>query len=316
MGSTLDFYKKQILKKIIDDSPRKTIADNENLLKNLKKAIQRNGISEVTGEEFCSNVQKQIEDLKREARTFQGVVYETEQEAMEAKRIYELEQEKRGNERKELEKWKAETVFSDKDSLIQLKSKIIERQFVIEEADLCLKKIDEELEKIDRQERTVDGIEYNNHEAAMLALKDKEEYEKVRDGLFYELQPLILEKKYQEAMQYLIQAKVSEEWKRKMKTDLSHAVAQQLETEIKQSCEYKKSKESGGIGTIIVGCIGILVIGFLISLFIPVAFIIAVVLAVFGIIGNIMEAAENRKREPSFHFIQQLIQYGYEIEIK
>lgn len=316
MGSTLDSYKKQILKKIMENSPRKTIADNEKLLQNLTKGIQRNGISEVISEEFCSNVQKQIEDLKREARTFQGVVYETEQEAIEAKQIYELEQEKRNNERQELEKWKAETKFSEKDSLLQLRSKIIERQFIIEEADLCVKKIDEELEKIDRQERTVEGIEYDNHEDALSALKEKEEYEKTRDGLFVELQPFLSEGKYQEAMQYLMQTRVPEVWKWKLKTDLSHAVAQQLTMEITQCCEYKKSKESGGIGTIIAGCIGIIVIGFIISLFIPAAFIIAVVLAVFGIIGNIMETMENRKREPSYKFIQQLIQYGYEIEIK
>lgn len=310
----LNSYKQESLRKIISNAEVKTIEDNEKLLDNLSKAVQRNGILKEQSEDYIEKVQNEIDKLKLEARTFQGVVYESEQEALEAKEIYELEQEKKENERQELMIWKGETDFANKESLQQLKSKLLERKFEIDDATECMREIEEHLSDIDKQERTVDGVVYESHESAQAALKDKESYEIFRDRLFEELEKMLEDRRFEGALLYLKQTEVSEVWMKKLTAEWNQKIKERFEKEINESRKYQKVVNQGGIGNTLLGGVLILVIGFALSFKFPIAIIIAIIIAVLGVWGNIMEAKENEKRKPVYDFIQQLITYGYEIE--
>lgn len=310
----LNSYKQEIIQKITSSAERKTIEDNEKLLDGLSKEIERNGIPEEYGEPYISEIQDRIEQLKLEARTFQGVVYGSEEEALKAKEIYDLEQARKAEERKELTAWRTETDFTDKESLIQLRSKITGRNFEIDEAAKCIQEIDKCLSDIDKQERTVDGVLYENHESAQAARREKEAYEKFRDALWGELDKMFEDKKYEEAILHLKQAEVPEKWLDKLTDDWNRKVAKLFEKEIKESKKYQKIMNRDGNRNLIYGCAAILVIGFALSFKFPIAIIISLFIVVFGIWGNSKEVKDNESRKPIYDFIQQLIQYGYEIE--
>ncbi len=312
--SMLNSYKQESLRKIISNAERKTIEDNEKLLDNLSKAVQRNGIPKEQREMYIEEIENKIEELKIEARTFQGVVYESEQAALKAKEIYELEQEEMENERQELIVWKEEVDFTNKESLQRLKRKLEERKFKIDEAAECIREIDEHLSDIDKQERTIDGVVYESHESARAAQKEKESYETFREGLFKELEKMLEDKKFEEAMLYLKQVEVSEIWMEKLTVEWNRKVTKRFEKEISESRKYQKIVNEGGIGNIFLGSAVILVIGFVLSFKFPIAIIIAILIAVLGIWGSIMEAKENQKRKPVYDFIQKLVTYGYTIE--
>ena len=125
---------------------------------------------------------------------------------------------------------------------------------------------------------------------------------------------MLEDKKFEEAMLYLKQVEVSEIWMEKLTVEWNRKVTKRFEKEISESRKYQKIVNEGGIGNIFLGSAVILVIGFVLSFKFPIAIIIAILIAVLGIWGSIMEAKENQKRKPVYDFIQKLVTYGYTIE--
>lgn len=314
MGDRLNEYKRSVLQKIADDMPVETIADCEKVIECLSHSIQRNGVSEEIGEEYLAVFRERIDTLDREMRTFQDVVYETAEQAAKAREIYEAEQAELEREKSALEKWKGETDFTNKESLRLLREKIMESHFRVDEAGVYLKEIDNNLERIDREERTVDGVVYENHESALLAVRQKEAYEICRDAVFEELGKLLDAGQYKEAIDGLRQMEILDEWKPKIEADWNAQIAVRFADEIAQSREYQKVLKEGGLKNMVMGAGGIVLIGLIISFIFPFALPISVVIAVLGAAGMVMEKRKNRSREPAYQFVQQLIQYGYDIK--
>lgn len=312
----LDGYKRDILLKIANDMPGDTIEECEKMIESLVHAIQRNGIAEDIGEEFLSSFQKRIDRLDQEARTFQNTIYETAEEAVAAREVYEAEQAVLEKERNDLAEWRNETDFTNKESLQQLRDRIIESHYKVDEAQACVREIEESLEQIDKEERTVDGIVYENHESAWLAMQNKVSYEKFRDDLFVELGQMLDTGQYKEAIDCFRQTETSDEWRKKLEADWNEQVTIRLADKIEQSREYQKVKRESEFGNIAKGAGGIILIGLVISIMFPYALIISVVIAALGIVSTIMEARKNESRKPDHDFIRQLIQYGYEINIE
>lgn len=173
VGKELAGYKRAVLQKIADDMSGETIDDCEKIIESLSTAIQRNGISEEISEEYLSAFRNRIDRLDREMRTFQNTIYETAEEAAKAREAYEAEQAELEKEKSDLVQWREETDFTSKESLEQLRDRIIKSHYIVDEAGTCLEEIDNNLERIDKEERTVDGIIYENHESARLAFQDK-----------------------------------------------------------------------------------------------------------------------------------------------
>lgn len=315
MDKKLDDYKQAMLKKIVDDMPTETIEDCEKVIESLSGAIQRNGVSEDIGKEYLSVFRERIETLDREMRTFQDVVYETAEQAAKARETYEAEQAELEREKSVLERWKDEADFTDKESLGKLRVKIVESHFRIDEAEACLEDIDNNLERIDREERTVDGVLYENHESALLAVRQKEAYVICRDAVFEELGKLLDAGQYKEAIDGLRQMEILDEWRPKIETDWNAQVAVRFADKIEQSRKYQKALKEGGVKNIVMGVGGIMLIGLMVSFIFPFALPISVVIAVLGVVGMVMEKKENRSRKPAYQFVQQLIQYGYDIKI-
>lgn len=314
MDKKLDGYKQTMLKKIVDDMPAETIEDCEKVIESLSGAIQRNGISEEIGKEYLSVFRERIETLDREMRTFQDVVYETAQEAAKAREAYEAEQAELAREKSDLERWKNETDFTDKESLRLLREKISQSQYRVDEVKVYLQEVDDILERIDQEERTVDGVVYEDHESARLAVLDKESYEKFRDTVFVKLEEMLDVGQYKEAIDCLQQVDIRDEWKPKIEMDWNQQIAVRFATEIGQSREYLKVQKESSVKNMAMGAVGIVLIGLVISFMFPFALPISVVLAVLSVIAAMTEAKKNVCRKPSYDFVQQLVQYGYEIE--
>lgn len=312
----LDGYKRDVLLRIASDMSGDTIEDCEKIIEILINAIQRNGIAEDISEEFLSTFQNRIDRLDQEARTFQDIIYETVEEAVAAREAYEAEQAVLKKERNDLAEWRNGADFTNKESLQQLRDQIIGSHYKVDEAQTYVKEIDDSLERIDREERTIDGIVYENHESAWLAMQDKASYEKFRDDLFVELRQMLDAGQYKEAIDCLRQTETSDEWRIKLETDWNEQVSIRFADKIKQSREYQKIKREGEIGNIARGAVGIIVIGLVISIMFPYALIISLIIVALGFVSTIMEARKNESRKPDYDFIQQMIQYGYEITIE
>lgn len=125
---------------------------------------------------------------------------------------------------------------------------------------------------------------------------------------------MLEDRRFEGALLYLKQTEVSEVWMKKLTAEWNQKIKERFEKEINESRKYQKVVNQGGIGNTLLGGVLILVIGFALSFKFPIAIIIAIIIAVLGVWGNIMEAKENEKRKPVYDFIQQLITYGYEIE--
>lgn len=311
MEKELDAYKRAVLQKIADDMPAETIADCEQVIENLSGAMRRNGVSEEISNGYLSVFRERIEILDREMRTFQDVVYETAQEAAKAREAYEAEQ---AREKSDLERWKNETDFTDKESLRLLREKISQSQYRVDEVKVYLQEVDDTLERIDQEERTVDGVVYEDHESARLAVLDKESYEKFRDTVFVKLEEMLDVGQYKEAIDCLQQVDIRDEWKPKIEMDWNQQIAVRFATEIGQSREYLKVQKESSVKNMAMGAVGIVLIGLVISFMFPFALPISVVLAVLSVIAAMTEAKKNVCRKPSYDFVQQLVQYGYEIE--
>lgn len=314
VGNELDGYKRAMLQKIADDTSDETIDDCKRIIESLSAAIQRNGISEEISEEYLSNFRNRIDRLDRETRTFQGTVYETAEEAIKAREAYVAEQMELEKEKSDLVQWRDETDFTSKESLKRLRDRITKSHYRVDEAGVYLEEVDSSLDRIDKEERTVDGIVYENHESARLAVQYKESYEKFRDNIFAKLENMLEAGQYKEAIDCLRQTDMSDEWKSKMEMDWNEQIAIRFADEIEQSREYQKIQREAKFGNIAIGAIGIILIGLVISIMFPYALIISVVIAVLGIVSTIMESGKNKNRKPAYDFIQQLIQYGYVIK--
>ena len=315
MGKNLDGYKRAVLKKIADDMPVETIADCEKVIDSLSSAIQRNGISEEISKEYLADFRGRIDRLDREMRTFQDTVYETVEEAERAREAYEAEQAELEREKSDLERWRNETDFTSKESLGQLRERVVESNYRVDEVKVCLEEINNNLDRIDREERTVDGVVYEDHESARLAVRQREAYEICRDAVFAELETMLDLGQYKEAIDGLRQMEILEEWKPKIEADWNAQIAVRFADEIEQSREYQKVKKESGMKNIVMGAGGTILIGLIISFMFPYALPISVVIAIFGVISAIAEVKKNEDRKPAYQFTQQLIQYGYRIRI-
>lgn len=312
----LDENKRAVLLDIANNMPGNTIEECEKIIESLGNAIQRNGIAEDIGEEFLSSFQNRIDRLDQEARTFQDTIYETVEEAVAAREVYEAEQAALKKEKNDLAEWRNETDFTNKESLQQLKDRISRSHYKVDEVQIYMKEVDDNLGRIDREERTVNGIVYENHEDAHLALQDKESYEKFRENIFGELRHILDAGQYKEAMDYIKQTETSDEWKIKLETDWNEQVMIRFADKIEQSKEYQKVERESSFGNIAKGAVGIIVIGLVISIMFPYALIISVAIAALGIVSTIMESKKNKSRKPDYEFVQQLIQYGYGIRLE
>ncbi len=87
-----------------------------------------------------------------------------------------------------------------------------------------------------------------------------------------------------------------------------------LAAELSQAQEYEK--DHSGFGTILLGAIFFIVVGFFLSNIFQPAFIISVILAVCGIIGYFMEGKEREAKKKSYEFICELERLGYDFGIK
>lgn len=314
VSGELDGHKRAVLQKIVNDMPKETIEDCEKVIESLEGAALKNGIAKEIGDEFSSVFRERIDQLDRAARTFQDTIYETVEEAVKVREVYEAKQAVLEKERSDLAEWKGAADFTSKESLQLLKDRIIQSNYEVDEVREYVEEIDSNLERIDLGERTVDGIVYENHEKAQLAIQDNESYGNFRDHVFAELGNMLDAGQYKEAMDCLRQTETSDAWKPRIETDWKELVAVRFADEIEQSRQYQKI-EREGVGNIVMGAVGIILIGLAISIMFPYALPISVIIAALGIVSTIMEKKKNKSRKPTYDFVQQLIQYGYEIKM-
>lgn len=81
MGVYVKSYKNSYLKKIYNNNAKESLEDCQNLLDQLNTAISKYGISPETAADVLKPLQDRIEELLREKRTYEGIVYDTEEDA-------------------------------------------------------------------------------------------------------------------------------------------------------------------------------------------------------------------------------------------
>ncbi len=112
-------------------------------------------------------------------------------------------------------------------------------------------------------------------------------------------------------MSYLSSINLPDKDKEKLKTEANKKVKNIFAKEIKNGKEYQKTVVSGK--DIVLGVIGFLIIGLIVSFFFPPAFIISVALAVLSVIGNMSEKKKNVEKKQDYELVQKLIKAGYNV---
>lgn len=139
-----------------------------------------------------------------------------------------------------------------------------------------------------------------------------EKIEQVLEALQVEMLPEKIERflerrDFSGAWQFLRTVEVPEDAREKEKKLLNQNAKRMLSEELKQAEEYKDT----GMGNTLLGAVLIVVIGIFLTAIFPLAFPIAVIISILGIIGNLGRAKERKEWKKAFDLISELKRIGY-----
>lgn len=334
----LEIEKTHILEEVVSKVSVNTLEDSEQLIQKLSQVAQKYGVTEENI--ILKNTQKQHDELYDKARTFDGILYETIEQAEIAQR-----------EKSELDEIMVGYDSADLEVMEKKRTEVESIKLVVYNKEEYLKKIELDIENYDRNLRTVQGVVYETLDEANLAKKEQEIAEDIVSKLNEENQEDILEvidqlntqefshidpepyikKSHEKLDEYQIneiwkQIKdmlVAEKYKEAIhlakNNDLSQeqrkVLMDKLNTEInfKFSNEKKMAEDYTSLSSVLLGGAVVIVIGWFLQSYFSKSFIIAVGIAVLGFLGQLMSIKDNYKNKKAHQLIKELKDLGYEI---
>ena len=239
----------------------------------------------------------------------------------------------------------------DKASILKAQEELSEAGFQEISVEKEIGDLEEKLKNFDTNFRTVDGVLYSSDEEARAAREELkycedtlnavdiddeasissameklrshsfqyihvneylEKIEQVLEALQVEMLPEKIERflerrDFSGAWQFLRTVEVPEDAREKEKKLLNQNAKRMLSEELKQAEEYKDT----GMGNTLLGAVLIVVIGIFLTAIFPLAFPIAVIISILGIIGNLGRAKERKEWKKAFDLISELKRIGY-----
>jgi hypothetical protein len=209
-GVYINDYKYNIAVRFYNDLISKLEKSEEATIHSRQLFIQRaNYIGLKDSDEFIKEFDEILHEFDIRARTVDGVVLETREEAIRAK-----------EEKNKLDELRSKTDYNSEESLIQTKNQIIENQLKTKIAQDYLKSIEDKLKDLTKYKRTVDGVLYETVEEAELAKAEIPKLEELIRNTDFNSRESLYETK-NKIMDYQFKAKAALEYIRLIEDNLA-----------------------------------------------------------------------------------------------
>lgn len=330
--------KTRILEEVVSKVNVNTLEDSEQLIQKLDQVAQKYGVTEENV--IIKNARKQHDELYDKARTFDGILYDTIEQAETAQK-----------EKAELDEIMVGYDPANLDVMKKKQREIESKQLTVYNKEEYLKKIEIDIENYDQSLRTVQGVTYDTLDEANLAKKEQEivesiisnineknqedilrDIDKINAQKFSHINPEpYIKKCYKRLEEYkvngiwnqikdmLIAGNYKEAIYLAKNNDLSvqqkKGLMDKLNTEInfKFSKEKKMAEEYTSLSSMMLGGAVIIVIGWFLQSYFSKSFVIAVGIVVLAFFGHFMNIKENYKNKEAYELIKVLKDLGYEI---
>lgn len=275
LNALIEAREKQQLEKIMASVNR---MDKDSLIAARQK-LEKTNFSTISAAEPLQNLNTEIENFDINIRTVNGKVYETLEDADEARKevkfcenlIHGIDQ-------------------NEEDSILTVWNQLNEKHFTyIDSQNYC------------------DTVQQIYH-------KYKENYVTIMQNKCLAKQDeLLKEKDFKGAIQCINNYNLKDADQKMLFECLNEKAKALLGPELSQAEKYKNDRS--GFGTILLGAVFFIVIGFFVSKIFSPALLISVILAICGIIGYFMEGKEREAQKKSYEFICKLESIGYSFGI-
>ena len=128
-----------------------------------------------------------------------------------------------------------------------------------------------------------------------------------QDEVWTTVEDLLDNGKYDAAIRFINKEISSANQKKSIMQQANDKLRDKLREEIKDASEYSS------IGTLCLGVVGLLIIGYLVSFLFDPAFKISIALSAVGFIAGIVPTQENRRKKQNPDLIERLKKMGYSL---
>mgnify|MGYP000311929607 CR=1 FL=1 len=313
---------------------------DEKSMKQIKHELEDKPGHGIDRTPYIDKVTKCLDEYDREQRTVGGVEYKTREEAKAAK-----SEKKRFDEIiKDLDPTNEVGMKQIKHELENEPGHVVDRKPYIDKVNKCL-------DEYDREQRTVGGVEYKTREEASESRREWDEANAIlkeaansdrkfiesciemikgrgyryidpdqyisqlqgmlasrkQDEVWTTVEDLLDNGKYDAAIRFINKESSSANQKKSIMQQANDKLRDKLREEIKDASEYSS------IGTLCLGVVGLLIVGYLVSFLFDPAFKISIALSAVGFIAGIVPTQENRRKKRNHDLIERLKKMGYSL---
>lgn len=133
-----------------------------------------------------------------------------------------------------------------------------------------------------------------------------------QEKLMYSVQGVLKQGEFKAAMDMINNSEFTGKDREFLILVTSEIVKNDYADKIRIGKKYKPQQQS--ISNLLLGGVGLVIIGYILSNWIEAAFIVSIILAVLGIIGNFIPDKDDAEKKEAYDFVQTLITCGYIID--